>query len=146
MSAKTATTANEALVREFYEEVMNGWEFDVLAETHASDYVQHNLPGNRELTGRDAYEGFLRGFLEVFPDLTMTIEDVVAEDELVAVRATYRAIHDGELRGIPPSRTGVAFRGMVFFRVEDGEPVEGWPQTDMWDLLRQLGADELPTV
>lgn len=146
MSAKTTTSANEALVREFYEEVMNRKRFNILEETHAREYVQHNLPGNREVSGRDAYEAFLHGFLETFPDLEVTLEDVVAEDELVAVRATYRATHAAELLGVPPTGTEVIFRGMVFFRVEDGVIVEGWPQTDMWDLLLQLGADELPNV
>ena len=146
MSAKPTTAANEGLVSRFYEEVMNGKRFDVLEETHASDYVQHNLPGDRELSGRHAYEAFLRGFVDSFPDLTVTLEDVVAQDELVAVRATYGATHDGEFLGVPPSGTEVTFRGTVFFRVEDGEIVEGWPQTDMWDLLLQLGVEELPTV
>ena len=146
MAAKTTMTANEALVREFYEEVMNGRQFDVLEETHASNYVQHNLPGDRDVKGRDAYEAFLRGFVEAFPDLEVTLEDVVADTELVAVRATYRATHDGELLGVPATGKDVTFRGMVFFRIEDGKIVEGWPQTDMWDLLLQLRADELPVV
>lgn len=44
MSAKTTTSANEALVREVYEAVMNGRQFDVLEDTHARDYVQHSPP------------------------------------------------------------------------------------------------------
>lgn len=146
MPAKTTTAANETLVRTFYEEVLNEKRYDLLEETHASDYVQHNLPGDQEVSGRDAYEAFLRGFVEAFPDLDVTIEDSVADDEMVAVRATYRATHDGELLGIPPTGTDVTFRGMVCFRVEEGEIAEGWPQTDMWDLLLQLGANELPRV
>lgn len=146
MAAKTTSTANQALVREFYEEVMNRKQFEVLQKTHASDYVQHNLPGDRELTGRADYEAFLRGFFEAFSDLSVVLDDVVADDELVAVRVTYRGSHDGEILGIPATGTAVTFRGMVFFRVEDGRIVEGWPQTDMWDLLLQIGADKLPGV
>lgn len=146
MAAKTTTTANEALVREFYEEVMNGRQFGVLEETHASDYVQHNLPGDREVKGRDAYEAFLRGFIETFPDLAVTLEEPVAVDELVAVRATYRAMYDGDCLGIPPTGADVTFRRMVFFRVEDGVIAKGWPQPDLWDLQLQLEADALPGV
>lgn len=75
-----------------------------------------------------------------FPDLRVKIEDIVAEGDRVAVRATWCATHRGVLQmlPVPASNRAVSFTGMVFWRVRDGKIVERWATIDRLGLQQQL--------
>ncbi len=73
----------------------------------------------------------------VLPDLHVTIEDLIAEDDRVAVRACWQGTHSAEFRGVPPSRRLVEFTGMVFWRVADGKIRERWAAVDILGPLRE---------
>jgi predicted ester cyclase len=68
------------------------------------------------------------------------IEDIVAEDDRVAVRAPWTGPHPGSLPGIPIPATGrqFSFTGMVFWRIRDREIVERWANIDRFGLQQQL--------
>lgn len=139
------TQTNKELVRRYYE-IFQEEDFDALEEVLASDYTVHSVPGFAEgkLTGRDAIEGYLREYLQAFPDLTATIEEVVAEGDMVAYRATITATHEGEFMGIPPTGEEVSVDGEGFFRIEDGKLAEAWPLMDTLGMMQQLGVIETP--
>lgn len=136
---------NKELVRRYYE-LFQEEDFDALEEVLASDYTVHGVPGPEEgeLTGRDAIEGYLQEYLQAFPDLTATLEEVVAEGDMVAYRATITATHEGEFMGMPPTGEKVNVDGEGFFRIEEGKIAEAWPQMDTLGMLQQLGVVELP--
>jgi predicted ester cyclase len=75
-----------------------------------------------------------------FPDLVLDVQDIVAEDDGIALRYTLRGRHDGELMGIPASGERVSSDGMVFARFQDARAVERWGVQDMLTLLQQIGA------
>lgn len=78
--------------------------------------------------------------MTAFPDVQMTIEDMIAEGDKVAVRYTFRGTQQGETQGIPPTGKYVNVPGIFICRCRDGKIVEEW---DIWDdlgLLQQLGA------
>jgi predicted ester cyclase len=76
---------------------------------------------------------------QAFPDGGVTIEEVIAEEDKVAVRFTYRGTHQGELMGIAPTGTQVTVSGMDINRIVEGKIAERWAVFDMLGILQQLG-------
>lgn len=144
MGATTTVESNKKLIRRVYDEFMNEGKAELLWELYAPDFVAHGVPGDRgDLTGREAIEQYFQGFRETFPDLQATVELLVAEDDLVAVRNTYTGTHEGEFMGVPATGETVTFVGEVFFRIEEGQISETWGLVDTLDVLQQLGATEV---
>jgi steroid delta-isomerase-like uncharacterized protein len=79
----------------------------------------------------------VRALKTVFPDLCITIDDIFAEDDLVAVRARWTGTHMADFQGIPASGRRVEFTGMVLWRVVEGKIRERWASIDMLTPLRQ---------
>ena len=78
----------------------------------------------------------LRG---AFPDIRFTIEEIVSERDIVALRWTARMTHRGPHLGFAPTDAAVTVGGMGFARVRNGQVVEAWNSWDMMGLLQQLG-------
>lgn len=83
-------------------------------------------------------------FDAAFPGYTLDADDMIAEGDRVAVRATFRGTHQGELMGIPPTGKAVAMDLIIIYRIQDGKIVDHWMQTDTMGLLQQLGAVPVP--
>lgn len=75
----------------------------------------------------------------------MTIEDIVAQGDLVAYRATYTGTNEGEAMGVPATGIPMSIEGNVFVRIEDGKITELRGQLDTLGLMRQLGVTEVPS-
>ena len=73
-----------------------------------------------------------------FPQYEFIPHQVVAEGDLVAVRATFRGVQKGEFQGIAPTGKKVSSVLMIFYRVRDGLIVEHWLQMDLRDVAEQL--------
>lgn len=144
MAASSSVEESKALVRR-YLEILEEEAFDELDEVLASDYTVHGIPGaEEEMTGPDAIAAFLRDWSAAFPDMTTTIEELVAEDDTVAYRATFTGTHEGEFMDIPATGTEVSVDAEGFFRIEDGKLAEAWPQFDTLGMMQQLGVIEAP--
>lgn len=144
MAATPAAEENKELVRR-YMEILEAEEFDRLDEVLASDYTVHGVPGaEEELTGPDAIEAFFQDWSAAFPDMTATIEELVAEDDRVAYRATFTGTQEGEFMDIPASGEAVSVDATGFFRIEGGKLAEAWPQFDTLGMMQQLGVMEAP--
>jgi predicted ester cyclase len=74
----------------------------------------------------------------------LTLEDSVAAGDKVAARITFRATHEGEFQGIPPTGQQVTFSFIELNRMEGGKVAEHWVELDLLGLLQQLGA--IPTA
>jgi predicted ester cyclase len=79
-------------------------------------------------------------FRRGFPDVTSTIEDLIAEGDKVVARWRSRATHRGDYMGIAPSGTEVEFTGISFYRIEGNKIAESWSVEDQFGLMRQIGA------
>lgn len=144
MAATTAAEANKELVRRLYEGI-NEKKGDELLKLYASDCVIHGVPGTGvPLTGHDALEQYWNGLRETFPDITASIEALVAEDDLVAVRVSYSATHEGEYLGVPATGEEVSFEGTNVLRIEDEKIAEVWPLVDTFSVFQQIGGTEVP--
>ena len=132
--------ANRALVRRFYDEVVNAGELKLLDELCAPEFIEHEELPN--LTpDRRGVRDFLELFRRAFPDLTFTIERLVAEDDLVAAYLTMRGTHKEEFLGIQPTGRKISVRSFDLLRVDDGKLVEHWGITDTMAMMQQLGVE-----
>lgn len=133
---------NKELARRIPEEVFAESDLDLLDELYADDAVEHNAFG--DLRGRPAIRESYEAFLTAFPDITQTVEDVIAEGDTVAVYITSRGTHQGELWGIEPTGQEIEVEQMFFVRIEDGMIAERWFLPDSLSLLSQLGVIDFP--
>lgn len=126
------------------ETAVNEQDHDLVSEIFAEDLVVHFHGGREEIHGLDEFKAYLTETYEAFPDLTISLKEMVGEGDMVAVRYTGTGTHEGEYDGIAPTGEEVQLSGMRFCRIEDGKISEVWGQRDDLGLLDQLGVVELP--
>ena len=125
---------NKALIRAHYEATVNRFDPAAINEQVADNFFDH-AAGTR--LGPEGVKQHIQALKTVFPDLHVTIEDLIAEDDRVAVRACWQGTHSAEFRSVPPSRKLVEFTGMVFWRIADGRIRERWASVDILGPLRE---------
>jgi steroid delta-isomerase-like uncharacterized protein len=143
-SDATSVERNKAVSRRWIE-VFNERDNAAEADVRTQDYVAY-APVSLEPAPLDSEEWtrFLAGFVEAFPDLQLTVEDAVAEGDLVAQRLHFEGTHTGEFQGLPPTHRKVTFSGLELNRFVDGRVAEHWFQMDSLTLLQQLGLVVVP--
>ncbi len=124
------TEENKAIARRVYEIVSTG-DFG-----RAREIVDQDAPDN-ELLPNDPPAKLIDTFKETFsearegfPDLTIAVEDVMAEGDRVTARVTMRGTHRGEFQGIAPTGKQVEVKAIDMFRIENGKIVEHWGHAD----------------
>ena len=134
---------NKALIARAYDQVFNSGNIDALGEIASPDIVDHSaLPGSPP--GLDGAKQAIEMFLTAFPDLKMTVEDMIAEGDKVAVRLTMSGTHKGDFMGIPATGKEISVSGMDFHRIAGGKVVEHWDSFDQMTMMEQLGVMESP--
>ena len=128
------TNENKALVRAHYEATVNNYDEAAIDQQIADEFFDH-AAGAR--LGPEGVKRHIKGLQAVFPDLRVVIEDMIAEDDRVAVRATWRGTHKGEFRGVPASHQPIEFTGMVFWRIGGNKIVERWASVDVLGPVRR---------
>ena len=137
----TAQTTKEP-VRRWYE-AWNTRAMEVSDETVGEEVVVHIENGD-DIRGLENYRQFVLAFWDAFSDIDLTIERMVAEDDVVLVRSHFKATHTGAFMGLPPTGEAVAWRFHNIYRVADGKWVEAWTLADSLSMMQQLGA--IPTA
>src|SRR5689334_13085281 len=126
--------ANKAIIRRHFEEIWNGRRLDVAEQIVDPAYFSHfPLPG--QPAGIAGFRYAVEMLQSSFPDLTITIEDLIAEGDQVVARLTARGTHQGPFRGIAPTGRAVSWRGIRIFRIAGGKIVEHWANWDDLSLL-----------
>ena len=119
-----------------------GWE-EVWRETMAADFrfFFHSHPPRE---GLEEGLAFNRALFDGFPDLAVEIEEIVAEDDVVVVRARLAGSQDGVFLGVPPSGNAVDVPDITLFRFADGKVVEQHYFTDLLAVMSAIGATAPP--
>jgi steroid delta-isomerase-like uncharacterized protein len=128
---------NRATMRRWFEEVWNQGRVGAIDEMLASHGVAHGL--GPDIHGPAGFKPFHTTFRGAFPDLRITLHEIVAEGDLVAARWTATGTHGGDSLGFPATGTRAEFTGMVICRFDGGQIVEGWNNFDQLGLFTQLG-------
>jgi predicted ester cyclase len=129
----------KALVRRQEEELFGRGNLELADEIYAPDYVGHDPSNPEDVRGLQAAKQAAAEYRRAFPDLQVTVEDLMAEGDRVAARLRVRGTHLGELNGIAPTGRRVDFTGIVISRVEGERIAEDWANFDDLGMMRQLG-------
>ena len=133
-----STEQDKMLARHLFEEVWNSKNLAEMDELVAPNFVFHNSV--QTLYGPEDYKQFAIAYHKAFPEAHFTIEDVIAEGDMVALRWTARGTHSGKLRGIPPTGKQVTVSGITITMISNGKSVESWGEFDALGMLQQIGA------
>jgi predicted ester cyclase len=136
---KMSLEDNKAIVRRFYEEVVNTGKVDGIESLISPEYTEV-LDGERHVTGIEGAKAHTTGVRQTYPDLHLTIEQQIAEGEWVVTCITARGTHKGWWLGIKPTGKRVAFTGVNVDRVVDGRIVEHGGAANMLGPLLEIGA------
>jgi steroid delta-isomerase-like uncharacterized protein len=135
------STENKALAYRWFEEVWNKGRVEAIDEMLDPNMIAHGLgKDGSDLRGTDGFKIFHTKFRGAFPDIRITVEDVIAEGDRVAIRFSGSASHRGDHLGVPATQRPVTFTGMAFIRCRNGKIVEGWNNFDVMGLMQQIGA------
>lgn len=130
---------NKATYRRFIQAIFNEARFEELASFLADDYaIKDAPPGSTQGAGgvREVVTMFHTGF----PDMVITLDDVIGEGDWVATKSTLRGTHQGELFGMPASGKPVSMTSLTMIKFRDGKMTESWVKSDVMALMAQLGA------
>jgi predicted ester cyclase len=128
--------AQKAALQRLYDEVWNAGRLAVADELFTADYV---APGAAAPTGPAGEQRHVAMLRAAFPDLRMTVEELVAADDRVAVRWTMTATDRGGFMGRAPTGQHISLWGVHFFRFVDARIAAAWTGVDMLGLMIQLG-------
>jgi predicted ester cyclase len=126
-----ATTA----VRGFYDALATG-DLSVLDTSLSADWEA--IPALR-VPGPDGWKASITNLRNAFSDITVTIDKMIVDGDMVAVLGTTRATHTGELLGVPATGREITFRSSDMHRVENGRVVQSWHLEDYFGVAQQLG-------
>jgi predicted ester cyclase len=127
----TSVAENRALITAYFEAISGNEKPTSLQEEYIADSDQ-------------ALKDHIDMFEAAFPLYELIAEDIIAEGDEVAIRATFRGAHEGEFAGIPATGNEVEIPVFLIYRIEDGLIVEHWMQADVMGLMQQLGALPAP--
>lgn len=127
-----------ATTRRLYE-LIDAGDIDGFGELLADDFVEHEeLPG--VAPSKDGVKTFFRGQIAAFPDLRMTVEDLITDGAKVVARVRYTGTQHGEFNGLPPSGRAVDIQLVdIFAFADDGRVSEHWGVLDALTMMQQLG-------
>jgi steroid delta-isomerase-like uncharacterized protein len=142
---QTLTTDQRVSVaQEFVKAVFNGRDAERARDFFTADVAWHgNTVGT--VNGLDTLVPILAGFIDSLTDIHAEVQDVIASDDLVALRQVVTAKHTGNLLGIPATGLPVRWDAVDIYRVNDaGKISEQWAFEDLAAVLSQVGGVKLP--
>lgn len=129
--------------RRLLEETFNDGNFALIDQLVAPDAINHDPaepPNMAQLRGPEVLKRTVRMYREAFPDVRITIDDVIANDDKVVLRWHSEGTHRGPLEGLAPTGARGSVTGISIDQWRDGKVVESWSEWDNLGLARQLGA------
>jgi steroid delta-isomerase-like uncharacterized protein len=130
---------NKRIVRAFIETAFNKHQADRAADFMTSDIKWHGgTLGTVE--GRENFAGLIGAIVAALPDLRNIEQDIIAERDIVSVRAVVEGTHKGDLLGIPASGKLVRWDAVDVYRVADGKIAEEWAADDLLAFVYGVGA------
>ena len=130
---------NKAIVRRFYEEIVNTGNVDLIERLISPEYTEV-MDGIRYLAGIEGAKEHIIGVRQTYPDLHLTIERQIAEGEWVVTCITARGTHQGWWLGIRPTGKSVVYTGVNVDRVVGGRIAEHGGAANMLGPLLEIGA------
>ncbi len=138
----TAEEASNKAAFERFHEAANSGDMEFLAKT-IDDFVAPDAairtPLPIDATGPELLKQVWAMLFRVYPDIHLTVDDVIAEGDKVVARNTVTGTHRGEFMGVAPTGNSVTYNEIFIFRFADGRVVETWGVVDVYAQMKQIG-------
>jgi steroid delta-isomerase-like uncharacterized protein len=125
--------------------IFNTGDLTRVEDLLADDYIEHDLPPGIE-QGVIGFRQLVAMYRSAFPDVRSWVEQVVAQDDLVAARLVTTGTHTGTLMGIPATGKKINIQEFHVCRFTNGKCVEHWGLVDMMTMMQQLGVAPLQSA
>jgi steroid delta-isomerase-like uncharacterized protein len=130
---------HRTVLRRYFSDLINKRDYASADRLLAADFSFHDPAVSPEPMTREAFLSFLGAFNVAFPDYQFSVEDQIVCDDKAVARWRFTGTHRGEFLGIPPTGRAVTLTGIDIFEFAGGKIVQGWVETNVAGLLRQLG-------
>jgi steroid delta-isomerase-like uncharacterized protein len=144
MMATNNAEANKAKTHQFYEEVMNGKKLETVDALCAADFTDHNPEQGHTGKGTADLKKTFGGWFAAYPDMHMTIDNMVAEGDMVATMFTVTGTWKGDMMGMKANGKSFKVSGTDFVKIKDGKATDRWGTFDVMGMLQQLGIAPMP--
>lgn len=135
----TQVEANAELVRRFFQEVWNAKDIGAVDRYMGPDTIAYGLPDpDAVLRGSDQFSELVSSFCSAFPDLQVTVKDVIAAGDRVAACWHAKGTHAGDALGFPATGRQVEMDGTSIAIIRGGKLAEAWNMMDMGHLFESL--------
>jgi steroid delta-isomerase-like uncharacterized protein len=134
----TTSDQTKTLPQRVFNEILNEGRLELADEIVAPTFRLHSPTRVEPIEGPEGFKQFVTDLRRGFPDLKITIEQTIAEGEIVAIRSHVNGTHLGKYRGIPPTGRRIAQSQLHMFRVADGRIQETWHEIDGLGIMQQL--------
>jgi steroid delta-isomerase-like uncharacterized protein len=126
-----------------FAEAVNTGNFDLFNEVVSTENIDHD-PASGQVAGPEGYRMFFSGLRNAFPDMSVTLETMVADEESIAFAYTLSGTQTGPLMEFAPTGKKIKIRGLQISKFKDGKMVERWGSSDELGMLQQLGVLQQP--
>jgi steroid delta-isomerase-like uncharacterized protein len=134
---------NKALVKRMFEAWEKG-DFEAYKEVVAPEFVWHNPSSSTRPMSREETIKFGMLLHSAFPDITFSIEELMAVEDRVITRFIIRGTHEGEFQGIPATGNKIEHSGIMITRIDNGKIVEEREEVDRLGVMMQIGMELRP--
>jgi len=140
---------NKTKVRAFYERAVNQGDLNAVDDLVASAELAHNSGGGEGHNTPASVKAWVVQLRAAFPDIQVTVEELIEQGDKVVNRVTYRGTQTGEVQDpvwgrIAPTRRKIAWAAIAINRFADGKSVEAWDLIDDSSYWQQLGVIPVP--
>jgi steroid delta-isomerase-like uncharacterized protein len=138
--ATAPATINKAAFKRFHDAFANGGDAQFISKM-IDEIVEPDVKNHTpvEAIGAVVLKELFARIHRVFPDLHVTVEDMIEEGDKVAGRNTLTGTHQGEYLGVPPTGRTVTYDEIIIFRFVNGRIAETWGVVDVFSQMKQLG-------
>jgi steroid delta-isomerase-like uncharacterized protein len=127
---------NKDFIQDFNEDFWNGHNLAAFEKYFTSDFIGHYPDRDMDV---EQTKGLIQAYFTAFPDLHITINDLIAEDDKVVKVWTAKSTNKGDFMGIPATGNRIEVSGIEVFRIADGKIAENWVLMDNLGMMQQLG-------
>lgn len=127
---------NKNVIRSYIDEIFNKRNLSSFERYFDGDFIKDSPQAGKDGMGSSH---FISEFFKAFPDWRVTIEHIIAENDLVVVFLNGSGTHKGEFRGILPTNKPVNIRSAELYKIVKGRISGHWYVFDQLNLLKQTG-------
>ena len=138
MSNETKTHDLKALSCRWFDEVWNNRNRQAIHELSHENATIAGLADGEKAVGIANFIPFYERFIATFPDMHITVEDIIAEGDKTVIRVSATGTHTGDAMGIAPTGRQVKLTGLIMVRWKDGKIFEAWNEFDAWGMMQQM--------